>query len=249
MMALAEPGGVSSGTADSGPLPYLIEESAAGPTLDRALALRSVAFRNGQSDRDRHDDSFAHLVVRSGRDGPACGTFRFRVTDGAGAGSGYAAGFYDLGRAFAGVTTVIEVGRLCLAPACARPDVLRILFAALTRLVVRVRADLIFGCASFPGAAVAPHQGALGALFRDHLLPAPLRVRALAPVHPGLHSEAEATAALPPLLRAYLAMGAAVGPDAVLDPDMDTLHVFAALDPRKVPPARRRSLLALAARL
>lgn len=237
------------GASVGGPLPYIVEENATGPALDQALALRSRVFRNGQSDRDRHDGNFSHLVVRSGGTGPACGTFRYRVTDGAGAGTGYAARFYDLTKPFAGIASVVEVGRLCLAPDCARADVLRILFAALARLSVRARADLVFGCASFPGAAVAPHQSALAALVRDHCLPAPLRVRAHAPVQPVPDGPAAPPGALPPLLRAYLAMGAGVGPDAVLDPALDTLHVFAALDPRAVPPARARSLLALAARL
>lgn len=237
------------GATDDGLLPYIVEENATGPALDQALALRAQVFRNGQSDRDKHDDSFAHLVVRSRGNGPACGTFRYRVTDGTGAGSGYAARFYDLTEAFAGIARVVEVGRLCLAPGCVRPDVLRILFAALARLTVRARADLIFGCASFPGAAVAPHQSALAALVRNHCLPAPLAVRAHAPAQPGPVGPAAPPGALPPLLRAYLAMGAGVGPDAVLDPALDTLHVFAALDPRAVPPARARSLLALAARL
>lgn len=55
-----------------------------------------------------------------------------------------------------------------------------------------------------------------------------------------------AMAALPPLLRTYLAMGGQVSDHAVIDRDLDTLHVFTAVEVDRVPPARARALRALA---
>ncbi len=54
-------------------------------------------------------------------------------------------------------------------------------------------------------------------------------------------------AALPPLLRTYLGMGGWVSDHAVIDRDLDTLHVFTAVEIAKIPPARARALRAIAA--
>ena len=50
---------------------------------------------------------------------------------------------------------------------------------------------------------------------------------------------------LPPLLRTYLAMGGWVSDHAVIDRDLDTLHVFTAVEVARIPPARARALRAL----
>ena len=52
--------------------------------------------------------------------------------------------------------------------------------------------------------------------------------------------------ALPPLLRTYLAMGGWVSDHAVQDHDLDTLHVFTAVEIARIPPARARALRAIA---
>jgi L-ornithine Nalpha-acyltransferase len=55
-----------------------------------------------------------------------------------------------------------------------------------------------------------------------------------------------AAAQTPRLLRTYLMMGGWVSDHAVLDHDLDTLHVFTALDIAAIPPARARALRAVA---
>ena len=47
---------------------------------------------------------------------------------------------------------------------------------------------------------------------------------------------------MPPLLRTYLMMGGWVSDHAVVDDDMNTLHVFTGLEIAAVPPARARAL-------
>ena len=56
-----------------------------------------------------------------------------------------------------------------------------------------------------------------------------------------------AMAAMPPLLRSYLAMGGWVSDHAVVDDHLDTLHVFTGLEIRAIPPARARLLRAAGA--
>ena len=47
---------------------------------------------------------------------------------------------------------------------------------------------------------------------------------------------------MPPLLRSYLTMGGWVSDHAVVDRDLNTLHVFTGLEISAIPPARARAL-------
>ena len=51
---------------------------------------------------------------------------------------------------------------------------------------------------------------------------------------------------MPPLLRAYLAMGGWVSDHAVVDRQMNTLHVFTGLETGAIPESRKRLLRAVA---
>lgn len=65
---------------------------------------------------------------------------------------------------------------------------------------------------------------------------------------PGAAGDARRVArALPPLLRGYLAMGGRVSDHAVIDPELDTLHVFIGVEVEAIPATRRRLLRAAAA--
>ena len=51
---------------------------------------------------------------------------------------------------------------------------------------------------------------------------------------------------MPPLLRTYLTMGGWVSDHAVVDPKMNTLHVFTGVEIAAIPPVRKRLLRAIA---
>ena len=51
---------------------------------------------------------------------------------------------------------------------------------------------------------------------------------------------------MPPLLRSYLVMGGWVSDHAVVDNDLNTLHVFTGLEISAIPPGRARLLRAAA---
>ena len=55
-----------------------------------------------------------------------------------------------------------------------------------------------------------------------------------------------ATLKMPPLLRTYLIMGGWVSDHAVVDRQMNTLHVFTGLEIGAIPPARKKLLRAVA---
>ncbi len=55
-----------------------------------------------------------------------------------------------------------------------------------------------------------------------------------------------ALASLPPLLRTYLGMGGWVSDHAVVDRELETLHVFTCVEVDRIPAARAASLRAVA---
>ena len=210
--------------------------------IDRALGLRAMVFRSGRCDRDRFDGLSRHLLVE--RAGRLAATLRLRRHDDpTSLGSSYTGQSYDLsGLALPG--PALEIGRLCIADAAA-PDVLRATWAALAREVDQTGAALLLGCSSLPGAAADRYGAGLAAL-RPYLLPrsgprargAALDIAAI-PDRPDPSS-------LPATLRSYLTLGARIGTDAVIDADLDTVHVFTLLRVADVPPGRARVLRALA---
>ena len=54
--------------------------------------------------------------------------------------------------------------------------------------------------------------------------------------------------AMPPLLKSYLMMGGWVSDHAVIDAQMNTIHVFTGVEIDSIPPARKRLLTMAAAR-
>jgi len=217
-----------------------------------ALALRQLVFRTRRglpdlSDADAFDTRCDHILVTNAQGTLVACCRTLRLPMGADAHRSYAAQFYDLAALHLIPDPMIELGRFCLHPDHADPDILRLAWGLLTRLVDHDRARVLFGCTSFDGADPTPHRPALAWLARHHLhavqchAPAQIALTPLAALAP------DRMPPLPPLLRTYLAMGGWVSDHAVIDHDLNTLHVLTALDVACVPPARARALRALAA--
>lgn len=233
----------------------MVARLAEGPA-DRArvMAFRRAAFprRAGGPEEDAQDDLSAHVMV----EGPEglLGYFRVMLFGwGAGLAQGYAARFYDVGPLSGYARPIAEMGRFCLAPGGVHPDVLRLAWGAMTRLVDEGQAGLIVGCTSFRGADWRPHRAGLALLAAEFIGPAehlPGRKAAEMVDYPALAGPVAdrrtALAALPPLLRTYLGMGGWVSDHAVIDRDLDTLHVFTCVEVDRVPKARAAALRALA---
>ena len=165
----------------------------------------------------------------------------------------YSARHYDLAALSAYPAPMMEVGRFCIDPTCQDIDVLRVAWGALTVLVTRFGIQMLFGCSSFAGATVPQHGAALAWLASNHRAPeiwAPRRssgrVYGQDRVAVDARDAAAGAACLPPLLRSYLAMGGWVSDHAVIDHDLDTIHVFTGLEIAAIPAPRARALRALA---
>ena len=176
------------------------------------------------------------------------------LNDGSEIGKTYSAQYYELSalRSFTG--PMVEMGRFCIDPEISDPDVLRVAWGAMTRYVDEEGVEMLFGCSSFHGTDTQAYLDAFAMLKERHLAPKRWLPKVKAPnvfqFARRLRRKPDAKRAMltmPPLLRTYLVMGGWVSDHAVVDTDLNTLHVFTGLEISAIPPARARLLRADAA--
>lgn len=222
--------------------------------MGRVMAFRRAAFpRATGMEEDAQDALSAHVMVE-GPEGGLLAYFRVMLFGwGAGLDQGYAARFYDVAPLSGYAKPIAEMGRFCVAGGGVHPDVLRLAWGAMTRVVDEGQAGLILGCSSFRGADWTRHQAGLSLLAEGFIGPAdhlPGRKAAEVVEYPSLAGPVTdrraALSGLPPLLRTYLGMGGWVSDHAVVDRELDTLHVFTCVEVDRVPAARAASLRAVA---
>lgn len=216
--------------------------------IDHALALRYRIFceeRGARSARaaarleeDRYDRDCDHLIVldhaRPGR--PVVGTYRLlREEVAQRIGGFYSAGEYDLGPLEAlgrgkGRPQLLELGRSCVDQAYRTNATITLLWRAIASYLEVYRVGFMFGCASFPGTDPVRFRDELAYLYRFHLAPEELRVRTLAAHHVEMAGDGPVEdlsgRALPPLIKAYLRVGAKVGDGAFVDRAFNTVDIF-----------------------
>ncbi|WP_121633757.1 GNAT family N-acetyltransferase [Tropicibacter alexandrii] len=229
---------------------YTARTAACEADLVAWQALRATCFGTDQPDTDRFDALCEHVLIED-EGGALVGGFRMmKVQHGAAIDQSYSAQFYDLSalRDFAG--PMLELGRFCMRPDRPDPDILRLAWGALTRMVDRDGIALLFGCSSFPGADPARHAEALCHLAAHHLAPDRWRPREKAAEIMRFADlpdrRMQKPPVQPPLLRTYLAMGGWVSDHAVIDRALDTVHVFTGVEIGAIPPMRKKLLRALA---
>lgn len=231
--------------------------------LRSAQHLRWLCFvaRNGaagdgaQLETDPWDAACRHVLVEDAASGQLACCFRFLPLGGGwDIARSYSAQFYDLSALESFDGPMLEIGRFCVHPSLRDPDIIRTAWAALARLVDDTGAQMLFGCSSFIGTEPADHAEAFAMLRARHLAPRRWWPRIKAPhvflftrtLLPGQPDTRRAMAAMPPLLRSYLALGGWVSDHAVVDPILRTMHVFTGVEIGAIPPARRRLLQAAA---
>lgn len=230
--------------------------------LEAAQRLRYRAFIAGTGAAERPDgrdaDAFdalcRHVLIEEARTNRLVATFRLMpLASGAEIGRCYAAQYYELEalRAFDG--PMVEMGRFCIEPGVTDPDILRAAWGAMTSFVDSERVEMLFGCSSFHGTDAEYYADAFAMLSERHLAPKRWLPRIKAPnvfrFAERLRRKPDRVMALrrmPPLLKSYLTMGGWVSDHAVVDRDLNTLHVFTGLEIRAIPPARARALRAVA---
>ncbi|MCG6904148.1 MAG: GNAT family N-acetyltransferase [Rhodobacter sp.] len=237
---------------------YVARLAATATDVAAAQRLRFRAFRAGGKAGARDVDDFdavcAHVLVEEARSGRLVCCFRLLVLEGgAEISRSYSAQYYDLSALAGFPGRMAEMGRFCIDPDLSDGDILRVAWGAMTGFVDEQRIEMLFGCSSFAGTETQAYHDAFAMLRARHLAPKRWLPRVKAPDvfrfarrlrrAPDMK---RAMLTMPPLLRTYLLMGGWVSDHAVVDRDLNTLHVFTGLEIRAIPPARARLLRAIA---
>lgn len=241
---------------------YTTRFASTASDIEAAQRLRYLAFYFARDpfaplaglDIDGFDERCLHLLVEERCSGVLVGTLRvLPIASGARIGDTYSAQYYDLDALRGFDRPMIELGRFCVAPGRSDPDILRAALAQVAQLVEREGAELLFGCSSFDGTDTGAYADAFAMLRERHLAPKRWLPRIKAPnvfrFAQRLRRTPDRVRALqtmPPLLRSYLTMGGWVSDHAVVDRDLNTLHVFTGLEVGAIPAARARVLRAAA---
>ncbi|WP_375265141.1 GNAT family N-acetyltransferase [Planktotalea sp.] len=227
---------------------YRARQSRLAKDIEAAQSLRARAF--GCDDRDALDALSMHILVEDVETGDVRCCFRMLLLPAAEVEQSYSAQFYDLSALQAYEGLLVEMGRFCIDPEVKiDPDVVRIAWGAMTAFVDKHDVKLMFGCSSFVGTDPTPYLNSFAVLAKKHLGPDHLRPKKksndvfcfdtiLTTVHGPVR-------AMPSLLRTYLMMGGWVSDHAVIDPQMNTMHVFTGVEVSRIPDVRKRLLRAV----
>jgi putative hemolysin len=202
------------------------------------------ALRTAERDADRFDEICDHLLVfDTALTGPAhrriVGTYRLlRQECAQGAGGFYSDDEFDLktliarhpGKRF------LELGRSCVLPSYRSKRTIEVLWQGIWAYVNHHDIGVMAGCASFQGTVPAAHAEALSYLAHHCRTSSLWDVRAVSGRYSSMDlmpAEAvnpkSAILAMPPLVKAYLRIGAKVGDGCVVDADFGTVDVFIVL--------------------
>ena len=212
---------------------FVQELGADGPLVDH----------DQQVEQDEFDPHFDHLVLVDRRIDPASGdhvvgAYRLLPSDRvAQVGRYYSETEYDLTPLKRSGRKLVELGRTCVHPDHRGGAAMLLLWNGLSDYVQTRGIEVLFGAASFHGTDPVALAEPLSWLYHHHLAPPEMRVRALAPGRAEMNlmpetalDRARATAALPPLIKAYLRVGGCVGDGAFVDRPFNTTDVCLVMD-------------------
>ncbi len=231
---------------------YTVRLAASGDDVRRAQTLRHLAFigdtgaapRETALDADQYDVKCDHVLIEEARTGDLVCCFRLLPFEsGAEIDTSYSAQFYDLAALRTFPDRVVEMGRFCVHPDHRKGEVLRTAWGAMTRYVDARQIKLLIGCSSFHGVDADTYSDVFALLKDHHLAPTHWLPRPKAAnifefarkLSLRRADKIKGMRLMPPLLRGYLSMGGWVSDHAVIDHDMNTLHVFTGLEINRVP--------------
>lgn len=233
---------------------YVARTATTERDLHAAQALRHLAFHGTEGlDADGFDAACTHILIEDTRSAALVACFRILpLSGGCDISRSYSAQYYNLAALERFKGPIVEMGRFCIRPDMKDPDILRVAWGAMTAFVDDNGVQLLFGCSSFRGTDAEEYLDAFTVLRQRHMAPRRWLPRVKAPqvfrFGRLMRRQPDAKLAqlrMPPLLRTYLMMGGWVSDHAVVDRQMNTLHVFTCLDIAAVPPARARALRAV----
>jgi putative hemolysin len=179
---------------------------------------------------DHFDDYCHHLLVRDMDSGEAVACTRILTdTQAQVAGGFYSAKEFDLSQVRRVDGRVMEIGRTCVDPAYRNGSTIGCLWSGLAQFMENNRFMYLMGCASISledGGLQANHI--MDQIRARYFTPESLRVDSLRALPKSKSDSAthSGEVRMPPLLKAYLRLGAQVGGEPYWDEDFNTADVF-----------------------
>lgn len=195
-------------------------------------------------DEDRFDAHCDHLLVidRQGADESIVGTYRLMPASRApSAGGFYSAGEFAVDELVARhpERRFLELGRSCVLKPYRGKRTVELLWQGIWCYALERGIDVLFGCASLPGAGSAEHAQAIALMHAIAPPSAEWQVGAVSSDTLGACGEAVLSRAaldsLPPLLKGYLRLGGVVSQEGVNDRQFDTTDVLVVLPVERIP--------------
>lgn len=187
-------------------------------------------------DKDRFDDHCRHLMVREEQSGTIVATTRLLTCDDREAiGYFYSETEFDLDAVLALPGRFMEVGRTCIHPDYRNGASLATLWQGLAQVTLEHDIDYLIGCASIPFSlgddylATVMHQLREQAFSPEHL-----RVTPHIPLRGLATAKILDKAAIPPLLKAYLRIGAQICGEAYWDAAFNVADAFILVETKKL---------------
>jgi putative hemolysin len=195
-------------------------------------------------DTDEFDPYCKHLIVREQSSGRIIACTRI-LTDEMAAKTGgfYSSGEFDLKLIDALPGRVMEIGRTCVDAEYRSGAVIAVLWSGLADFVVTHHYDYLFGCASIgleDGGANA--HAILNQISEKYMAPSWHRVRPLNPL-PVADARPTHKVRMPPLLKAYVSLGAKACGEAFWDREFNCADVFMLLNVSDLQPRYARHFL------
>lgn len=200
-------------------------------------------------DADHFDPLCDHLLVFDANlPGPEhrriVGTYRLlRQEAAAAAGGFYSEGEFELTRLVARHPgqRFLELGRSCVLPQYRSKRTIEALWQGIWAYINHYEIGVMTGCASFHGTVPAAHAEALTYLAHHCRTDAAWDVRALPDRYCSMDlmpieavNAKAAIAAMPPLVKGYLRVGARIGDGCVIDHDFSTVDVLVVMPVKEI---------------
>ena len=179
-------------------------------------------------DVDIFDAWCDHLLVRDDISNEVVGTYRILPPHQAKRiGSLYSESEFDLTRLANLRQRMVEVGRSCVHPDYRNGGTITLLWAGLAEYMLKNGYDYLIGCASI---SMTDGGHAAASIYRQasarHLGPIEWRVFPRCPLPLAALEQQDLEAALPPLIKGYLRVGAYVCGEPAWDPDFNTADLL-----------------------
>lgn len=181
-------------------------------------------------DHDRFDPHCEHVLVRDAETGMVVASTRILTCEQAAhTGGFYSASEFDIAAILRMPGRFMEIGRTCVHADYRGGAAITMLWKGISQFLESRGYDYLIGCASIglqDGGMQA--QAVMQRLRQRHMVPDERRVTPLLP-YPPRPVDTSLAPQLPPLLKAYLRLGALIGGEPFWDRDFNVADVFVLL--------------------